>query len=454
MGEGSFGLIEAISIALGGMIGGGIYAVLGVVTQITGAATWFAFVLAGVVAVCAGYSYVVLNELVSAEDGSGGGSVTFVQSFTGNSDFAGMVGWTLLVGYVGSMAMYAFAFGEFAITLPIVPESVAGFPLRPVISVLAVAGFVCLNLFGARATGSAETVLVGAKVLVLLAFGVGGVIYVMFASPEPMNVGATEFTSFSPIMAGAVSFVAFQGWQLLFYDQESLDNPLDQIPKAIYIAIPVAVFIYVVVAVATYNLAPEALQSHPHTALTDAAKTIAGVIGFASVGGIVLSLSALFSTGSAINATLFSAVYFAKGMLSEDLIPDRVGDSSATGLPTRTLLLLGFITMAFTAYGSLEAITSFASLSFIVVFGLMSGLAFTRRNAAQINAIPPAVGAAGSTGFFGLMFYHLYVEQRGTFFAVLLIAAAVFLVELLYFERRIIEEEIPYVEPGAEESAD
>lgn len=241
MGEGSFGLIEAISIALGGMIGGGIYAVLGVVTQITGAATWFAFVLAGVVAVCAGYSYVVLNELVSAEDGSGGGSVTFVQSFTGNSDFAGMVGWTLLVGYVGSMAMYAFAFGEFAITLPIVPESVAGFPLRPVISVLAVAGFVCLNLFGARATGSAETVLVGAKVLVLLAFGVGGVIYVMFASPEPMNVGATEFTSFSPIMAGAVSFVAFQGWQLLFYDQESLDNPLDQIPKAIYIAIPVAV---------------------------------------------------------------------------------------------------------------------------------------------------------------------------------------------------------------------
>ena len=92
MSDGRFGLTEAVSVALGGMIGGGIYAVLGVVTQITGAATWFAFVLAGIVALCAGYSYIRLNELVADEDGTGGGSVTFVQSFTGNSDLAGMVG--------------------------------------------------------------------------------------------------------------------------------------------------------------------------------------------------------------------------------------------------------------------------------------------------------------------------------------------------------------------------
>ncbi|MFC6977317.1 hypothetical protein ACFQL1_25460 [Halomicroarcula sp. GCM10025709] len=118
MSDGGFSLTEAISIALGGMIGGGIYAVLGVVTQITGAATWFAFVLAGIVALSAAYSYIGLNELVADQDGQGGGSVTFVQSFTGNSDIAGMVGWTLLVGYIGSMAMYAFAFGEFAVALP------------------------------------------------------------------------------------------------------------------------------------------------------------------------------------------------------------------------------------------------------------------------------------------------------------------------------------------------
>ncbi|WP_254546799.1 APC family permease [Halomarina pelagica] len=455
MSDGNFGLTEAVSIALGGMIGGGIYAVLGVVTQITGAATWFAFLLAGVVAVCAGYSYIGLNELVTdGTDDTGGGSVTFVQSFTGNSTLAGMVGWTLLVGYIGSMAMYAFAFAEFAIALPVVPVSLAGLSLRPVISVLAIAGFVGLNLLGARATGEAENVLVVAKVLVLVLFGIGGILYALVVSPAPVQLGLTRLTSFSPIMAAAISFVAFQGWQLLFYDQESMANPLDEIPRAVYIAIPTAVFIYVIVALTTYNLAPAAIQSHPHTALTDAAATIAGVVGLASTGAIVLSLSALFSTGSAINATLFSAGYFAKGMLSNDLLPDRTGDSSASGVPSQTLLLIGVITAIFTAYGSLSAITSFASLSFIVVFGAMSLLAFTQRDVDQITAVWPAVGTVGATLFFVLMFYHLYAAERRTFYLVLIIAVVVFLAELLYFEREIIEEEIPFLDSHTGETVD
>lgn len=455
MSNESFGLTEAISIALGGMIGGGIYAVLGVVTQITGALTWFAFLIAGIVAICAGYSYIGLNKLVTNDDGeNGGGSVTFVQSFTGNSTLAGMVGWTLLIGYIGSMAMYAFAFGEFAIALPFVPESLVGLPLRPIISVLVVAGFVGLNLLGAHATGSTENILVTVKILVLVVFGGGGILYALFATPEPVELGFTQLTSLSPIMAAAISFVAFQGWQLLFYDQESMVNPLEEIPKAVYIAIPVAVFIYIIVALTTYNLAPQAVQNHPHTALTTAASTIASVAGLASTGAIILSLSALFSTGSAINATLFSSGYFAKGMLSDDLLPDRTGDSSASGVPKRTLLLLGVVTASFTAYGSLSAITSFASLSFIIVFGAMSFLAFRQRNTDQITAVWPAIGAIGATLFFILMFYHLYTAERGTFYAVLIIAIAVFLMEILYFERNIIEKEIPYIKFEVNEAAD
>jgi len=453
MENGQFGLKEAVSIALGGMIGGGIYAVLGVVTQITEAATWFAFLLAGTVAICAGYSFIGLNQVVTDQGNDGGGAVTFVQSFTGNATLAGMIGWTLLVGYVGSMAMYAFAFGEFTITFPYIPQSVAGIPLRPVISVLAVAGFVGLNLVGARATGSTENALVAAKILVLLVFGLGGLLYAVSIASAPVHYGTSSLTSFSPIMAAAVAFVAFQGWQLLFYDQDSLESPLEQIPKAIYIAIPVAVVIYALVAVATYNLAPQALQSHPHTALTEAAATIGGVVGLASLGALIISLSALFSTGSAINATLFSAGYFAKGMLSDDLLPDRVGDSSSSGLPSRTVLLLGIITAAFTAYGNLEAITAFASLAFIVVFGGMSALAFTQRDTEYLTALWPAVGTVGATGFFILMFYHLYSAQRGTFYTVLVIAGVVLAVELLYFERTVIEQEIPYLSAEGQQSS-
>jgi amino acid transporter len=359
-----------------------------------------------------------------------------------------MVGWTLLVGYVGSLGMYAYAFGEFAVALPIVPESAAGVPHPPGVSVLAVAGFVDLNLLGARATGSAENVLVAGKVAVLVAFGAGGVGCALVASPEPVALGLGGLASVEPVVAAAISFVAFQGWQLLFYDQESVGDAETTVPRAIAIAVPAAVVIYVVVAIATYNLAPQALQQRPHTALARAAATVLGAVGLSGASSVIISVSALFSTGSAINATLFSAGYFAKGMLPNDLLPDRVGDSSASGVPTRTLLALGALTAAFTAYGSLSAITSFASLSFIAVFGGVSRLAFARRDAAAVavRGAVPAVGAVGSIGFPLVMSYRLYTAETGTFYAVVGLAAALHGVDILYFERETLERELPVLD--------
>ncbi|MBV0923716.1 APC family permease [Halomicroarcula limicola] len=444
MSDGDLGLSASVAIALGGMIGGGIYAVLGVVAGITMAATWAAFLLAGVVAVCAGYSYNALNALSDQR----GGSVTFVQCYVGNSTLAGMVGWTLLFGYVGSMAMYAFAFAEFSVALGL-PGSVAGLPTRPAVSVLAVAAFVALNLLGARTTGVAENVLVGLKLAILLAFGVLGLVYALEYGGAPLEFGVGRLATVGPIVAAAVSFVAFQGWQLLFYDQASIEDPVETIRTAVYISIPVAVLVYVLVGVVTVNLAPEALESHPHVALKDAASTMMSPYGLASAGAVALSVSALFSTGSAINATLFSAAHFAKGMLTDDLLPDDIGDADADGAPGRTVLLLGVVTAAFSAVGSLGAITSFASLSFIVVFGAMSYLAFRQRDAGEVSPLPPAVGAAGSALFFPLMLFNLYEREPNTFYTVLVVAAAVVAVELLYFERGYLEREIEQIERSA-----
>jgi amino acid transporter len=305
-----------------------------------------------------------------------------------------------------------------------------------------VAAFVGLNLLGARTTGTAENVLVAVKILVLVLFGVGGVVYATTVATEPTELGFGQLASVSPLMAAGISFVAFQGWQLLFYDQESVKNSVETIRKAVYISIPVAVAIYVLVAVATYNLAPQALKAHPHTALKAAAETMLSVFGLASLGGLVIVASALFSTGSAINATLFSSGYFAKGLLSKDLLPDHVGDSSADGVPEKTLLGLGVVTAGFAAWGSLDAITSFASVAFIVVFGSTSYLAFVRRDEESVSALPPALGLVGCAGFLPVMLYHLYSANRETFVMVCVLAVAVVGVELLYFERELLAEEV------------
>jgi amino acid transporter len=243
-----------------------------------------------------------------------------------------------------------------------------------------------------------------------------------------------------------VSFVAFQGWQLLFYDQESITDPVDTIRKAVYVSIPVAVLVYVLVGVVTVTLVPEAIRSHPHVALKDAAELMMEPYGLAALGGLVISLSALFSTGSAINATLFSAARFARGLIRDDLLPDAVGRAEGDGLPERTVLVVGAVTAAFAAVGSLGAITSFASLAFILVFGAMSYLALRERDRDGVHPVPPAVGLVGTVVFFPLMLSHLARDQPGTFVTVVVLAVAVLGVELLYFERDAIEREVASVE--------
>lgn len=431
MASEKLGLKECISIALGGMIGGGIFAVLGVVAQIVHAATWFAFVLAGIVAACASYSY---NKLNSISDNPGG-SVSLIQGCTGRTKLAGMAGWTLLFGYIGSMAMYAYAFSSFAMGFNFIPNSILGLPMHPVIAVLVIMGFLGINLMGAQATGSAENILVGIKVLILVAFGIGG-LWLGF-SQHKITFGLAEATTFKPIMAAAISFVAFQGWQLLFYDQESIEDPIETIRKAVYIAILIAVGIYIIVALTTLGLTPlHIIQEDPERALAVAAKPII------PYGFTIISLAALFSTGSAINATLFSSGYFAKRMLSDHLLPDQFGNAKAKGIPSQTLIILSVMTAVFASYGSLDAITSFASLAFIIIFGTVSFLAFQKRRNSDIRGFIPAVGMTGTSGFFVLMFWHLYNAEPETFYSVLFITAIVVTVELLYFERDVLEREI------------
>ncbi|MFN2124618.1 MAG: amino acid permease, partial [Candidatus Promineifilaceae bacterium] len=96
------------SMAVGGMVGGGIFSTLGVVVEIAGAWTWLSFVAAGLTALAAGYSYVKL----AAHYGEGGGAFTFLREINARG-FAGSLSWVLIAGYVLTNAVYAFTFGQY-----------------------------------------------------------------------------------------------------------------------------------------------------------------------------------------------------------------------------------------------------------------------------------------------------------------------------------------------------
>jgi amino acid transporter len=435
-------LKEAVAMALGGMIGGGIYSAFGIVVAIAGNVAWFAFLLAGLIAMCAGYSYVKLNEHM---DGNGG-APSFIREFTGYGTLAGMTGWTLLFGYIGSMALYAYAFAGFFSEM-IGRLHVYGLPVFSVVVVAIIGAFVALNLVGVGEVGKAEDFLTAAKVLVIGVFGLWGIWFAL--KGHTVELGFDSIVSRDPIMAAAMSFVAFQGWQLLMYGQDQFENPFGDVKKAIYISIPAATVLYAIVAVTTTSLLRiEVIAVAPEVSLL-----YAGIEFMGRIGAFVIGLSALFSTASAVNATLFNGAQFSSNLIDMGLMPEWLQRSGNSEVPKKLVVILGVLSAGFGVFGSLSSITSFASLAFIAVFGGTSLLAFTKRDEFDdVLAVIPLVGFLGATLFFPLLLYDLYINSPSVFYLVLLISAVVIGTELLYFERESVEEVLPWLSSSGEES--
>jgi amino acid transporter len=176
---------------------------------------------------------------------------------------------------------------------------------------------------------------------------------------------------------------------------------------------------------------------HPDLALALAAREFAGNIGYLLIG-----IAAVASTASAINATLMSTALFAKNMSADDLMPDQVADSQSEGVPTHALLIIGVLTIGFTVYGSLQAITEFASMAFIVVFGAMNYIAIRQIDGSEFRTWIPVIGLVGAIVFLPLFGWHLYSEQFDIFVLVVGITAVLLLVEGLYFKRELASEGI------------
>jgi amino acid transporter len=146
------------SMAVGGMVGGGIFSTLGVVIGIAGAWAWLSFVTAGLVALAAGHSYVKL----AASYGEGGGAFLFLRKINAEG-FAGSLSWVLIVGYVLTNAVYAFTFGHY---LGYVVGLGPWLPRAAAVAIMIF--FTGLNLRGVGEAGGVEIVLVWFKLAVLV----------------------------------------------------------------------------------------------------------------------------------------------------------------------------------------------------------------------------------------------------------------------------------------------
>ncbi len=306
---GQIGLVAAVSIGIGGMVGAGIFSILGVVAQAAGNAMWIAFLIGGVVALLSTYSYAKLGAVFP----SAGGAVHFLVKGFGDGVLAGGLNLFMWAGYIISLALYASAFGSYAATFFTTAPSALLLKSLAIGSVLALT---LVNAFGARIMGRGETFIVAVKLAILVLFAAAGLFFI-----DPGNLSPVLWPETAAILFGAgVLFIGYEGFGLVTNAAADMRNPRVMLPRALYTAVILVIVLYLVVAVTvTGNLSNAQIEQARDYALAQAAKPFLGEFGFR-----LIAIAALFSTASAINATLFGSANVCYMIARDGELPERL----------------------------------------------------------------------------------------------------------------------------------
>lgn len=375
---GQLGLAAVWAIAVGGMVGGGIFSTLGVVISNAGHWAALSFVLGGLVAYATGHS---LAALTIDKDEAGG-----IYSFLRDLEFARLAkwsAWVLLAGYVLTCAVYAYTFGAYLGHALGGPEW-----LPPAMAAVAILAMTAINLRGAGQAAGVEIAIVAVKLAILAALAGFGLWHF-----DAAKLSIAQQPGLIGVVIGAASvFMAYEGFELVAYDYDEMEDRKRLMGRIMPLAIGSAALIYVLVALAVPMLTgTQAVIDNGEVALSQAGQAALGTPGL-----IAVTVAAALSTASAINATLFSSARLAREVAQDGALPSALGKRNSAGSPQWAVLGLAALALVLAVMGGLDGLVSGASVVFLLVFGTLNGLALKENVGRRWITLPGTVLAFGA----------------------------------------------------------
>ncbi|WP_299796710.1 APC family permease [uncultured Maribacter sp.] len=361
------GLKDAISIGIGGMVGGGIFAVLGLAVALAKGATPVAFLWAGIIALLTAYSYAKLSKKYPEN----GGTVKFVHQHFGNGIFAGGINNLLWISYIVMLALYASAFGSYATELLSVSGSKEIDTRIFQTSILLIA--LLINYLSVKLVSEIESFAVIIKLCILVAFiGVG--FYGLSAHPENLQqLSPKNWESPMLILSGGmVIFVAYEGFELIANSVADLKDREKNTPKAYFGAVGFVIILYILIAIVTVGALPfDQIADAQDYVLAEAAEPTLGQIGFT-----VMTVTALISTFSAINATVLGSGRVNYDIAEDDELP-KYFCHMFWGKPIG-FLITALLSIALVNLFNLKSISTAGSAGFLLIFCIVNYIGYKR----------------------------------------------------------------------------
>ena len=352
----NIGFLAIVSIGIGGMVGGGIFAVLGLAVQLAHGGTPVAFLVAGLVALLTSYSYAKLAVAYPSE----GGTVEFINQAFGGGILTGALNVLLWISYIIMLSLYAYAFGSYGSSF--FPEA-----LQPIIKHLMISVIIILltvlNILGSTLVGEAEEWIVGLKLGILILF-----IAVGFWGVSMTNLDPGQWTPIPDLMAGGmIIFLAYEGFELIANSAGDVKNAARILPRAFYTSVIFVILLYILVSAVTVgNLPVIKIVAAKDYALAEAARPFLGQFGFT-----LIAIAALLSTASGINATLYGTARVCYIIAKDGELPETL-ERKIWKRPIEGLLITAGLALLVANLFNLTSISLMGSAGFLLIFATVN----------------------------------------------------------------------------------
>ncbi|EXJ50896.1 APC family permease [Microbacterium sp. MRS-1] len=375
------GLVDAIAIGLGSMIGAGVFAAFAPAAAAAGSGLLIGLALAAVVA----YANATSSAQLAAQFPTSGGTYVYGREMIGPwSGF--FAGWSFVIGKTASCAAMALTFASYA--------APAGWE-KPV-AVVAVLVLAAVNTVGVTRTAALTKVIV-VVVLAVLALVVVAASASGAGSADNLAIDPGPHGWYGVLQSAGLLFFAFAGYARIATMGEEVRDPRRTIPRAIVIALSLALIVYVAIALAALaTLGPDRLaSSSAPLAEVAAAGGWTWTAPVVRVGAAAASLGALLALVAGIGRTSLAMAR------TGDLPQWLSAVHPRYAVPHRAELVLAVIVSLLIVTTDLRSAIGFSSFG-VLLYYLVANIAAFRQDAAA-RRFPRALQIVGMIGCVALV---------------------------------------------------
>jgi amino acid transporter len=422
-GTGTITTSSATAIGVGGMMGAGLYTLLGLASTTAGVWLPVAFLVGGAVTIFSVYSYAKLG----AKYPSRGGAAQFLIRCFGDGLIAGGLNVFQFLGWIIAMALYCAGFaGYVRALLPWETPAWSG----KVIGIGLIIAVVLINMVGSKLVGRSELFVVTIELAILAVFAVFGL---MKADPARLlDDGANGNHHWLGVLfAAGLLYVTYEGFGVVTNSAGDMRDPAKELPRAMFSALAIVVVVYVVIStVVVTTLTLPSLDANQGHVLSEAGLAAMGHVGF-----VVIGIAALLATASGVNATMYGDANLAFMVAKAGELPSDFTRGVWRG-GTVGMLVAAALTALFVVFFPLSAVGSMASLAFLIVYGTVSAghLRVHRDTGAKPWLLVVAV-VLNAALFALLLGYTIHTGPASTWITLLAVLVLSFVFEIVYRKR-------------------